>query len=61
MDWHTSLKSKQSEKDKLLNLEKAIGKMLVGQDEAVAAVSDAVRRNRAGLSDGKRPVGPLSF
>ena len=37
--------------------------MLVGQDEAAAAVSDAVRRNRAGLSDGKRPVGSffLSF
>jgi ATP-dependent Clp protease ATP-binding subunit ClpB len=54
-------KLQQSEKDKLLNLEKAIGKMLVGQDEAVAAVSDAVRRNRAGLSDGKRPVGSFIF
>ncbi len=54
-------KLQQSEKDKLLNLEKEIGKMIVGQEEAVAAVSDAVRRNRAGLSDGKRPVGSFIF
>jgi len=54
-------KLQQSEKDKLLNLEKEIGRMIVGQSEAVEAVSDAVRRNRAGLSDGKRPVGSFIF
>lgn len=54
-------KLQQSEKDKLLNMEKEIGKMLVGQTEAVEAVSDAVRRNRAGLSDSKRPVGSFIF
>ncbi len=54
-------KLQQSEKDKLLNMEKEIGKMLVGQTEAVEAVSDAVRRNRAGLSDNKRPVGSFIF
>ncbi|MCO6460283.1 MAG: ATP-dependent chaperone ClpB [Saprospiraceae bacterium] len=54
-------KLQQSEKEKLLNLEKEIGKMIVGQTEAVQAVSDAVRRNRAGLSDGKRPVGSFIF
>ena len=43
-------KLQQSEKDKLLNMEKEIGKMLIGQTEAVEAVSDAVRRNRADLS-----------
>lgn len=54
-------KLQQSEKDKLLNMEKEIGKMIVGQSEAVEAVSDAVRRNRAGLSDGKKPVGSFIF
>lgn len=54
-------KLQQSEKDKLLNMEKEIGKMLIGQTEAVEAVSDAVRRNRAGLSDSKRPVGSFIF
>ena len=54
-------KLQQSEKDKLLNMEAEIGKMLVGQTEAVTAVSDAVRRSRAGLSDGKKPVGSFIF
>ena len=54
-------KLQQSEKDKLLNMEKEIGKMLIGQTEAVEAVSEAVRRNRAGLSDSKRPVGSFIF
>ncbi|NNE29017.1 MAG: AAA domain-containing protein [Saprospiraceae bacterium] len=51
----------QSEKDKLLNLEQHIGKRLIGQLEAVRAVSDAVRRSRAGLQDEKRPIGSFIF
>ena len=51
----------QSEKDKLLNLEDEIGKMLIGQYEAVTAVSDAIRRSRAGLQDANRPIGSFIF
>lgn len=51
----------QSERDKLLKLEDEIGKRLIGQKEAVIAVSDAIRRNRAGLSDMKRPIGSFIF
>ncbi|HNA42701.1 MAG TPA: AAA family ATPase, partial [Saprospiraceae bacterium] len=51
----------QSEKEKLLHLEDEIGKRLIGQKEAVQAVSDAIRRNRAGLSDMKRPIGSFIF
>ncbi len=51
----------QSEKDKLLNLEDEIGKRLIGQKEAVRAVSDAVRRSRAGLQDENRPIGSFIF
>lgn len=51
----------QSEKDKLLNLEDQIHQMLIGQEEAVIAVSDAVRRSRAGLQDDKRPIGSFIF
>lgn len=51
----------QSERDKLLHLEDEIGKRLIGQKEAVVAVSDAIRRNRAGLSDMKRPIGSFIF
>ncbi len=51
----------QSEKDKLLNLEKYIGQRLIGQHEAVKAVSDAVRRSRAGLQDANRPIGSFIF
>ena len=54
-------KMMQSEKDKLLNLEAEIGKRLIGQEEAVRAVSDAVRRSRAGLQDSKRPIGSFIF
>ena len=45
----------QSERDKLLNLEQELHLRVVGQEEAIAAVSDAVRRSRAGLQDPKRP------
>lgn len=51
----------QSEKDKLLRLEEELHKRLIGQDEAVRAVSDAVRRNRAGLQDDERPIGSFIF
>lgn len=51
----------QSEKDKLLNLEKELHKRVIGQDEAIAAVSDAVRRSRAGLQDPRRPIGSFLF
>jgi ATP-dependent Clp protease ATP-binding subunit ClpB len=51
----------QSEKDKLLKLEDEIGQMLIGQTEAVVAVSDAVRRSRAGLQDENRPIGSFIF
>jgi ATP-dependent Clp protease ATP-binding subunit ClpB len=51
----------QSERDKLLSLEKELHKRVVGQDEAIIAVSDAVRRSRAGLQDVKRPVGSFIF
>jgi ATP-dependent Clp protease ATP-binding subunit ClpB len=51
----------QSEKDKLMRLEEEIGKRLIGQHEAVQAVSDAVRRSRAGLQDENRPIGSFIF
>ncbi|MGL4993628.1 MAG: ATP-dependent chaperone ClpB [Bacteroidales bacterium] len=51
----------QGEKDKLLNLEKELHKRVVGQDEAIVAISDAVRRSRAGLQDPKRPIGSFIF
>ncbi len=51
----------QSEKDKLLKLEDQIGERLIGQHEAVRAVSDAVRRSRAGLQDANRPIGSFIF
>lgn len=54
-------KMMQSEKDKLLRLEDEIHKRLIGQDEAVRAVSDAVRRSRAGLQDAGRPIGSFIF
>ncbi len=54
-------KMQQSDKERLLNLEKEIGKRLVGQHEAVVAVCDAVRRSRAGLQDPKKPVGSFIF
>jgi ATP-dependent Clp protease ATP-binding subunit ClpB len=51
----------QSEKNKLLNMEAELGKRLIGQAEAVRAVSDAVRRSRAGLQDANRPIGSFIF
>ncbi len=51
----------QSEKDKLIHLEDQLHKRVVGQEEAIGAVSDAVRRSRAGLQDSRRPVGSFIF
>src|SRR5699024_10877845 len=51
----------QSEKDKLLHLEEELHKRVIGQEEAVNVVSDAVRRSRAGLQDPRRPVGSFLF
>lgn len=51
----------QSEREKLLNLEDQLHKRVVGQNEAIVAVSDAIRRSRAGLQDTKRPVGSFIF
>lgn len=51
----------QSEKDKLLHLEEELGKRVIGQQEAIAAVSNAIRRSRSGLSDGNRPIGSFAF
>ena len=54
-------KMMQSESMKLLTLEDELHKRVIGQDEAIAAVSDAVRRSRAGLQDPKRPIGSFIF
>ncbi|MBQ9559101.1 MAG: AAA family ATPase, partial [Bacteroidaceae bacterium] len=54
-------KMMQSERDKLLHLEEELHKRVIGQDEAIQAVSDAVRRSRAGLQDPKRPIGSFIF
>lgn len=51
----------QGEKEKLLHLEEELHKRVVGQEEAIEAVSDAVRRSRAGLNDPKRPIGSFIF
>ena len=51
----------ESEKDKLLRMEEALHRRVVGQDDAIRAVSDAVRRSRAGLSNEKRPIGSFLF
>ena len=54
-------KMQQSEKDKLLHLEEELHRRVIGQDEAIAAVSNAVRRSRAGLQDPRRPIGSFIF
>lgn len=54
-------KMMQSEKDKLLQLEAEIGKRLIGQEEAVRAVSNAIRRSRSGMQDENRPIGSFIF
>ena len=51
----------QSEREKLLHLEEELHKRVIGQDEAIQAVSDAVRRSRAGLQDPRRPIGSFIF
>ena len=51
----------QSEREKLLHLEEELHRRVVGQDEAISAIADAVRRSRAGLSDPRRPIGSFIF
>ena len=51
----------ESEKDKLLRMEEALHKRVIGQDKAISAVSDAVRRSRAGLASERRPIGSFLF
>ncbi|MGG9970198.1 ATP-dependent chaperone ClpB [Ferruginibacter sp. SUN002] len=55
------MKMLQSEREKLLNLEEELHKRVVGQEEAIEAVSDAIRRSRAGLQDPKKPIGSFIF
>lgn len=54
-------KMMQSEREKLLQLEDVLHKRVIGQDEAIVAVSDAIRRSRAGLQDDKKPIGSFLF
>ena len=61
LDGNTGKKMLQSERDKLLHLEDELHKRVIGQDEAIEAVADAVRRSRAGLQDPKRPIGSFIF
>jgi len=51
----------QSEREKLLSMEEELHKRVIGQDEAIQAIADAVRRNRSGLSDPKKPIGSFIF
>ena len=54
-------KMAQSDKEKLLHLEEELHKRVIGQDDAIKAVADAVRRSRAGLNDPRRPIGSFLF
>ena len=56
-----SAKMMRGEKERLLHLEQELHQRVIGQDEAVVAVSDAIRRNRAGLSDPDKPIGSFIF
>src|SRR5205814_4915296 len=51
----------EGEREKLLKMEERLGKRVIGQEDAVRAVADAVRRNRAGLGDPNRPIGSFLF
>lgn len=54
-------KMMESEKDKLLNLEKELNRRVIGQEEAIKAVADSIRRSRSGLNDANRPIGSFAF
>lgn len=54
-------KMMESEKDKLLNLDKELNRRVIGQEEAIKAVADAIRRSRSGLNDERRPIGSFAF
>ena len=61
MDGHPRQPDARKRTRKLLNLEKELHRRVVGQDEAISAVADAVRRSRAGLQDARRPIGSFIF
>lgn len=61
VDGHSSCKMLQSERQKLLHMEEELHKRVVGQSDAIRAISEAVRRARAGLSDERRPIGSFIF
>ena len=61
MEWGTGCEIAEEESQRLLRLEDELHERVVGQDEAVVAVSKAVRRARAGLKDPKRPIGSFLF
>ena len=54
-------KMMESEKEKLLNLEKELNRRVIGQEEAIKAVADSIRRSRSGLNDERRPIGSFAF
>ena len=54
-------KMMESEKEKLLNLEKELNRRVIGQEEAIKAVADSIRRSRSGLNDANRPIGSFAF
>ncbi|MDE4963810.1 hypothetical protein NAI36_12575, partial [Francisella tularensis subsp. holarctica] len=54
-------KMKEGEKDKLINMESFLHKRVIGQDQAIKAVSNALRRSRSGLSDPNRPIGSIIY
>ena len=61
MDWYPVAKIATEESERLLNLEEELHKRVIGQEEAIRAISQAVRRARAGLKDPKRPIGSFIF
>ena len=61
MDWYTLTKLMEGEREKLLHLDKVIHERVVGQDEAVQKVTEAILRSRAGISDPNRPIGSFLF
>ena len=61
MDGNSCSKMTVMENEKLLNLESELLKHIIGQDEAVSAISKAIRRGRVGLKDPKRPIGSFLF
>ncbi len=61
MDWHPVSRLMEGEREKLLRLDEIIHKRVVGQDEAVRLVTEAIQRSRAGIADPNRPIGSFLF